>query len=644
MTTPDASAEVSQLSDAERKLIEASRAAKFLILRPGSIDLNDELHDPAAGSLWTGEQTIRAEVLVGLLTARLQSATGPARYVMLRGARVTGSLDLMGVALSCPLWLWDCYIEQPVNLNDATAPTVRFPGCHLPLLAADGLRTDGDLVLSDHFTAKDEILLLRAQIGGDLRLDGARITGLRADGLTVGKSIYCDNGFSAHGEVRMAGAQVGGQVTFGGATLMNPGATALSAEGISVEHGMFFLDDFTAQGEVSLAGAHIGGQLALNGASITSTGGSALDASRITVDDAMSCAEGFRAQGEVSLLGAHIGGQLNFHGATLANPDGRALTAEGATVGQSMICRSGFRAEGEVRLTGAHISGSLDLDSAHLANPHGEALNAEMLTVDREIACGDGFTAHGEMHLAYARVRGRLDCIGATFSNPGGVALYMEHAHVATMLMMPASSPDGLVSLINAHVSTYVDDPVSWPTMIELRGFVYDTLLNPSVTVKERLDWVRRNMSGYTPQIYDQLATVYRQAGQEEAARKVTVAKRRRRRCALNPAAKLADLIADVTVGYGYQTWKAAVWLAVLIPLSAWAFTWIHMVPTVQHPAGFNSVGYALDVLIPIADLGLKSEWQPGGDYLYLSWLLRGVGWILATAVIAAVTGVLKRD
>lgn len=43
-------------------------------------------------------------------------------------------------------------------------------------------------------------------------------------------------------------------------------------------------------------------------------------------------------------------------------------------------------------------------------------------------------------------------------------------------------------------------------------------------------------------------------------------------------------------------------------------------------------------------DLGQKSAWEPQGNALYWSWALTGAGWVLTTAVVAGLTGILKRD
>lgn len=128
------------------------------------IDLNvddPDLDDPAQGASWGADRTIRADVLVELLTSTRAPDNGRLRAVRLRGARITGTFDLRAAEIPCPLMLWNCYIEEPIYLREATAASIRLPGCHLPALIADQLRTTGDLALSDGFTAQGEVRLGR---------------------------------------------------------------------------------------------------------------------------------------------------------------------------------------------------------------------------------------------------------------------------------------------------------------------------------------------------------------------------------------------------------------------------------------------------------------------------------------------------
>ena len=200
------------------------------------------------------------------------------------------------------------------------------------------------------------------------------------------------------------------------------------------------------------------------------------------------------------------------------------------------------------------------------------------------------------------------------------------------------------MDLTNARAVAFTDDPQSWPTTLELRGFTYDTLENDHVGVQDRLRWLRRHAGGYTPQIYDQLAAAYRRTGQEDAARKVGIAKQRHRRTVLNVPGKLLNWLLYVTVGYGYRTWLAGAWLIAFLVLGTVIFSNAHMVATGVHPPAFHPFAYTADVVLPFASLGQKTVWEPEGAALYVSWALTGAGWVLTTAVIAGLSGILKRD
>jgi hypothetical protein len=521
----------------EQQVVAAAGTGKLVDLRAGAA------------------RTVRAELLAELLVAaRTPPGGGRLRAVRLRGARITGQLDLEAATLGCPLLLWDCHLEQPINLKEARAPAVRLPGCHLPGLAADQLETRGNLELNS---------------------------------------------------------------------------------------------EFTATGEVGLVGAHIGGDLRLSSASLTNHNGPALFADGLTVDQAMFCRDGFTATGEVRLVGAHIGGSLEFDGAGLTNPDGRALFADGLTVEQSMYCRDGFTATGEVNLLGAHIGAQLGFGGASLTNHNGPALFADRLTVDQSMHCGKGFTATGEVRLLGAKIGGQLSFKGATLANPGRVALNLQEVRTTALLLLPRKRPDGIVDLTAAKVGSFHDDQASWPARLRLRAFVYDTLENDRVGVRDRLGWLRRHQDGYTPQPYEQLAAAYRRDGRDEAARRVLVAKQWRRRGRLNPW----NWLLYATVGYGYRTWLAALWLL----LALWAGTRALdqaqqaglLAPAKDNPSQqstFHPLTYALDLLLPIVNLGQEGAWIPRGWAERWTWGLVLAGWVLTTAVVAGLTGVLKRD
>ncbi|MGW1273423.1 hypothetical protein [Streptomyces sp. NPDC002491] len=357
-------------------------------------------------------------------------------------------------------------------------------------------------------------------------------------------------------------------------------------------------------------------------------------------------ADGLRAEGSIHLTGAEIGGSLTLTGAGLAQDGDWALTGSALRVAQEMQLSLGFTARGGIDLQGAHL-GTLTLDGAELDNPDGSALEGGWLTVDRQVSGRRHLTVRGEFSLYGAQVGARVDLRDAAFTNPGSLALDLERLSTPALLLLPRRSPDGLVDLSHASVGTLHDDPATWPEQLDLRGLTYTALINEHASVRERLNWLERQPEGYAPQPYDQLAAAYRQAGQEDAARLVAIHRHRRRRRTLNPAGRLLNWLLYLTVGYGYRTWLAALWLLALVALGTAVFGHAypaHMTAASKVAPAFHPVAYSLDVLIPIIDLGQQKAWLPTGSALYWSWLLSGAGWVLTTAVAAGLSGILKRD
>ena len=587
-----------ELTEPERQLVLAASNGELVDLRAGDAHLDH----PSQVGRWEAARTVRADLLTELLTGRRQSETGAVRAVKLAGARITGVLDLEASRLACPLLLDGCAVDQPINLVEAQAGAIRLPGSYVPGIAAGQLHTEGDLEFNYGFTASAAICLTGAHIGGRLDLSAANVT--------------------------------------------SPSGPAVDGDGLTVEQSMS-ANGLTAHGGVRLSGAHIGGRVGLDDARLNGAGGPALDGDGLTVRLSMFCRHGFTAHGEVRLRTAQIGGQLNFIEASLTNPGGRVLAALGLTVGQDMFCHRLSTAEGEIRMTGARIGGQLDFSGASLTNPGGYALAARGLTVGQDIEFTDGFTAEGQVQLQDAHIGGRLDLEGASLANPGGEAVSLEGVTAAVLILIPRTAPDGIVDLTNARVGSFYDNQASWPVRMRLRGFAYDKLENDATSVTDRVAWLGRSEGGYIPGLYDQLAGAYRRAGHPEAARRIGVAKELRRRRELTWPGKAWNSLLYVTVGYGYRNWLAAVWLGALLVLGSLVFASAY--PAHMHRAApvvpsFQPVIYALDVLLPIVDLGQQQAWIPQGPALACSWLLTGTGWILTTAVVAGLTNALKRD
>jgi hypothetical protein len=133
--------------------------------------------------------------------------------------------------------------------------------------------------------------------------------------------------------------------------------------------------------------------------------------------------------------------------------------------------------------------------------------------------------------------------------------------------------------------------------------------------------------------------------GREQDARRVAIAKQKRRTETLPGLRKIAHRIWGLVAAYGYRPGRAAVALAALMA-AGWAiFTPAAMQPT--DPAvvdGYNQWIYSLDTVLPIIDFGQAGAWSPEGAWrMWCLWTIIASGWLFAVALVAAVTGIFTR-
>jgi len=334
------------LTSVEQSLVEHVGRGEWLDLAA-----EDEAIDEAMMRSWGKARTCRATVIREILRGRLAADPDP-HGLRLRGARITGRLDLANLSTEVNFELHDCLLEEGIVAPDAHLAAVGLSGCHLehptgPPLDADRLTCNMLILIKATIIGHAETgaVLLRGAHIGLLHCGGARLCndsgpGLRADGLQVGRGMYFHREFTATGTgqlgtVRLTGAHIGGSLECYGASLRNDSGPALLADSLQVGQDLFFREGFTAtgageDGAVCLTGAHVGGSLVCDGASLRNDSGPALYAAGLQVGQDMQC-DRLTADGGV-VLGGHICGLLSFEGAALNNRGGCALESDGLRV------------------------------------------------------------------------------------------------------------------------------------------------------------------------------------------------------------------------------------------------------------------------------------------------------------------------
>lgn len=645
------------LSTPEEALWKAFPHGKIVDLRVGEPDADDVT---GAGA-WPRGRRIRAEVICALLLGAVPAASGRLAAVRLRGAEIEGAVDLSGCDVAYPLSITESRV-QTVSLDHASCRSVSLRGSRFDAISMTYARLTGLLDLRDSATndqaptpvsidlssteVTGAVAVSRARIHGEVRCIAAQITGMlrltdakiiNEPGLTLdcrfmttGNQFYAPR-LRSQGLVELSDARIGASLYLNGARLENHSGDALHARhariggDISMQQGR---DPFTVIGGISMPGARVEGSVRL-AESFLSADRCALHAPGISVARSLHLT-GATVEGSIVIPGAVIGEQMDFAGMQITSPGAYALSGQGLTVAREALfepftladgTRRPFRSNTTVFLDGATIGGNLRMPGAQLsAQRGGPALDLSGTRIAQGLQLTDGLTADGELRLAAVSITGRMT-LGA------------------------ASSPNTLLTLSGATVGEASDSGAgAWPTQLNLDGFTYQNLA-PYRPARERVRLLERQIDGYRPRPYEELAAYYRRLGHDDEARAVLLARQRTRTRSLPRWRRLPGYIADAITGYGYRPARALAWAAGLLISGSTYFSRVH--PEPLDPTGqavFNPATYTADQLIPLVHIGNSNEWQVHGAALVVSSALTILGWVLSIAIAAGATRAVSRN
>ncbi|MFC5181246.1 translocation/assembly module TamB domain-containing protein [Actinomadura harenae] len=642
----------------------------------------------------TPTTTIRAEVIRLLLLGGHDPEPGQLAAIRLRGATVTGRLDLMGASIDVALICEDCAFDAPLRLAEAVTRTVRLVGSRLHQLKAPRVRIEGLLDLRGT-EIEHGIRIDQGEITGGLRLKGATIgrsesdVAIDGEGVSVRGDLACPD-LVADGPVVLRGARITGQFDLAHARVVNPGAVALDIDNAGIGEGVDGCG-MAAEGEIRMRSAEIGGPMLLSDARLSNPGGFALSAARAHVTGAFWCESGLTVEGEVRLVGVRFDGgvhladavldgaghvALNLDRASIGHLDAPRLTLRGGDIrlrgarvvgdfslveaslgpGRDGVCvdmengevggtlRLGrLRADGEIRISNSRLDGSVLASRMRLS---GAPTGASFRFTRNEVASGLRLLnvwADQEVRLVDSRFRLDVDLTGIELRIPGGTALDASGIQTTELVLLPGDAVEGRVVLDGARIGVLRDLPEKWPENLSMDGLVYETL-QPALTARERLDWVERAPQDQRSQACDQLAQMYVHLGRQPQAQRILYERERGQRRFKPLIARAWSLVQDVTVGYGYRPWRAAAWVAFFLVIGTTVFSLDHPAPLKKDEAPhFNPFVYTLDLMLPLVTLGQKYAFNPKGAAQWFSYVLVAVGWILVSTVAAGVTRAVTR-
>ena len=372
------------------------------------------------------------------------------------------------------------------------------------------------------------------------------------------------------------------------------------------------------------------------------------------------------------------------------------VSGEQATVRGDVTLRLGTYKD--VSLFRSEVGGTVDLSGAHLIGE--EPFAAVEAVIHGDVLFHEGVTIAGLVDLRLAHIGQAASFNHAIFTGQGDNGLNAERALIdgAIYWVDITTGPHTELDLSDAHAGSLWDDAASWPAAgnLNINGFVYGDFSGGPADAAQRLEWLHRQPVALwaQPQPYRQLAQVLSQAGTEEGAIEVRVAKENAmtQYGHLTMANRMWRFILRVTIDYGYRPLRALWWILLFVVVGACFFGWGYharlITPTEEsayaifartgdpplHYPSFSPFIYSLENFLPVVDLHQGIYWRPnplharsggkanteessaGGDVIsarrarsatllrWYLWMHILAGWTITPLLFAGLAGLLRND
>jgi hypothetical protein len=174
------------------------------------------------------------------------------------------------------------------------------------------------------------------------------------------------------------------------------------------------------------------------------------------------------------------------------------------------------------------------------------------------------------------------------------------------------------------------------------------------------LDLLPKATQVYAAQPYQQLAGAHRAAGDDVEVRRTLMAQRRDQihRGGLSEPEKYWGRLTWLTLGYGYQPWKALIGLAFVAAISVVLAVILGaqgglartnpQPPTATQCSVGERVAVGLDLGLPLINPGAQAHCETtasrsGQVLTFTGWVLQLLAWAFATLFVVGFTGAVRR-
>lgn len=667
--------DLSKLKPAEKKLLDACQNSISAIVnesRPSNKNDDNE---------------IRADFIRYLI---VDSKFVTSKGINLKGAWISGKLDLMFTNLNFSLIFHHTFFEKSIDLSSANTGSIYFinsilkNGLWAPNLICHGNLMFGSLENNSEYTYEPAF-----ESYGIINLTDS----------IIHKNLMCEH-----------------------AKFYNKNRYTLHLESIEINGNITFTNGFESYGTIRLYQASIKGNLECDNAKFSDgIDNTVLDCSFLEIGKSVMLRNGFNANGEVKLLYANIGIRLDCRDG-IFNNNGITLDCSHVKVGNDVLLSKGiepktFEAYGEVKFFNAKIDGSFICTNGRFINENKMALDCTFIKITNDANLDEGFIAKGEVCLVNSSIGSNLDCSNGKFSNPKRNALSCRNANIKNSLIFDSKSEiDGHLDLNNTSMNVLNDNTFNYSSspenIVTLDGCIYN-FIQGFTEVADRIKWLNlipkvKTVEEFQPQPWKQLARTLRNMGHNKEADSIMIEYNNQYRIKSKKSlSKLLRSIYGITSDYGYDPIKLVftmlyVWffcsvvywhaasIAVFAPTNPLVFqdknnsckvngdgtrflsdfrkfakfdktnNWYFATP--GEYSTFQPFWYSLDIILPVVDLQMEKEWgvyipSPEGNLWdvipftsynhtirFLTWAETLIGWILSLTLVAILSGLAKNE
>jgi len=206
-----------EFSETDAKFFAAVTAGEWADFRPSS----DAIYDTKEISSWDDSPVLNADRIVWLATDVAALKLVSSRGIWLRGAKIVGKIDLYRSEFPFSLTLYDCLLDNGMNISHAKLQELDIRNCCSAAIQARGVHVAENVYLLTS-TVYGGLDFIEAQIGGDFDFSGGLAfhgttsqdigkpgVAINLHDATVGGDIKLADEFRAFGQVRLIGAEIG---------------------------------------------------------------------------------------------------------------------------------------------------------------------------------------------------------------------------------------------------------------------------------------------------------------------------------------------------------------------------------------------------------------------------------------------------